>query len=98
MNARCPRHSATIARGPGAGSIGPAPVFRWPLRPSWRGLGLGQVPDAHQVVQRGPQGEQPPHSPHPTMARLSEESHGLEPSELLFDELPLLLTDGIAGM
>ena len=45
-----------------------------------------------------PQGEQPPDPAHPPMARLPEEGHGLEPAEYLFNQFPLLLTDGIVGM
>src|SRR5581483_3267821 len=98
MNRRRPRHWDTIAKGPGAYSTGPATGFRRPVAPSWRRLGRDQVPDAHHVVQRGPQGEQPPDSAHAPVARLPEEGHRFEPAEHLFDELALLLTDGIPGM
>src|SRR5262245_45945065 len=98
MNTRRPRHADAMERGPGACSSGPASAFPRPLAPSSRRLGRDQIPEAHQVVQRGTQGEEPPDPPHPPVACLPEEGHRLEPAEYLFDELALLLTDGIARM
>src|SRR5436309_15846415 len=98
MNRRRPRHWKAIAIGPEACSSGPATAFRRPRVPSWRGLRLNQIPDAHQVVQRGTQREQPSDAPHAPVARRPEEGHRLEPAEHLFDELALLLTDAIPRM
>src|SRR5581483_5013141 len=93
-----PRHVRGIGTSPGTCSTGPAAAREWPCGASWRRLGRDQDPDARQVVQGGPQGEQPPDSAHASMARLPEQGDRLEPAEHFFDELALLLTDGIAGM
>src|SRR2546425_12498545 len=98
MNRRRPRHWEALARGPGTCSTRSTTAFPSPLAPSWRHLGRDQVPDAHQVVQRGSQGKQPPHAAHPPVTGFPEEGHGLEPAEHLFDELALLLTDGVPRM
>src|SRR2546427_3405374 len=86
MNRRRPRHLEALARGPGTCSTRSTTAFPSPLAPSWRHLGRDQVPDAHQVVQRGSQGKQPPHAAHPPVTGFPEEGHGLEPAEHLRSE------------
>src|SRR5262245_49264736 len=98
MNHHRPRHWEAVTKDPGACSFGPATALRRLLALSWRHLGCDQVPDAHHVVQRGAQAEQPPDAAHSPVTRFPEEGHRLEPAEHLFDELALLLTDGIPRM
>src|SRR5437867_2005659 len=55
-----------------------------------------QVIDAYHVVHRKPELEHPPDAIGPTMTCLAHQSNSLQPSENLFDFLPLPLADRIA--
>ena len=62
------------------------------------GLGLGQVADAHQVVDGHREGEHPSDPAHAPMPHLPQQGHGLEPPEDLLDELPFLLAHCVPRM
>src|SRR6266478_4745773 len=75
--------------------------FHWAERPVARSRSSRrrrQVADAHEVINRRRKGEHPSHARHPAMAGLPHETHGLQPSEDLFDPLALFLTLGVSGV
>src|SRR5215831_15155142 len=59
---------------------------------------LGQIPDAHQVVHRCRECEEPVHAARPPLPQLPHQPDRLEPAEDLFNELALLLARQIAGV
>src|SRR4029453_13368055 len=81
-----PGHSSASA-GPGLRGV-----------PSCRADRPRQVPDPHQVVDRHREGEHPADTPHAPVPRLPGQGACLGSPEDLFLDLPLSLTDGVAGM
>ena len=57
-----------------------------------------QSAQPHDVVRRRGEGEDPPDEPSPSVAQLAQAANRFHPAEALFDELPFLLTDRVAGM
>ena len=79
----------------------PTEETRWgPLRTRRGFVGacgnLHEVMDPYQVKHRCREGEEPAHPPHAAELDLTEQPHGLQPAEDLFDPFALLLTDGVA--
>src|SRR5712692_3287759 len=68
------------------------------FRPALHCRNCGEVPHAHQVVGRTSEAEDPVHFADPTMPYLPQQRDRFQPAEAFFDALPLLLTEGIAGM
>ena len=75
----------------------PAAPIRVPSsRRSYRRI--QQAADAHDVVRRGGEGEDPVDERSASVAQLPQTANRFHPAEALFDELPFLLTDGVAGV
>jgi len=64
------------------------------------GLNCGrpEIPHPHQVVSGGREGKDPTNFEDAAMPDLPHERNGLQPSEALFNSLPLDLADPIAGV
>src|SRR5258706_14743690 len=67
-----------------------SPSSSGPLRP--------EVAPADQVVGRGAEGKDPVDESSAAMSEFAEEADGFHPAEGLLDQLPLALTEGIAGV
>src|SRR5947209_1166432 len=57
-----------------------------------------QRPHADQIERRGREDEGPVDARAAAMPQLAQQADGLHPAEALLDQLPLLLTDGVARM
>src|SRR3989304_24472 len=60
--------------------------------------GLGEVPDADQIVDRGGEHEHPVDAVFASVPGLVQQPDSLQPPEDFFDPFALPLADGIAGM
>ena len=84
------RRFASVCAGPAGGA------------PTLGGRRLGtrrpQIPQPHQVIRRGGEGELPIHPLDAAVPELAQPADGLQPPKDLFDELPFALTDVIARM
>src|SRR5215469_8550753 len=58
----------------------------------------GQIANAHQIVGGACEGENPIHFAHSAMANFAHQRDRLQPTEALFDPLPLSLAEGIPQM
>src|ERR1022692_870556 len=81
-------------------SLGPEDPF--PAQPAALGIGLRrlhrQIPQADEVIGCCREREDPSHLEDSTMPNLPQQRDRLQPSETLFNTLPLPLTDGISGV
>src|SRR5581483_4788743 len=57
-----------------------------------------QVSQAHQIVGRAGQGEDPVHFADTAMPNLAHQGNRLQPAEALFDPFPLPLAKGVTSM
>src|SRR5678815_2017950 len=72
--------------------------FAWPSDRPWSRGPRQQRAQADQVVRRRREGDDPIDECPAAMAELAQPADRLQPPKDLFDQLPLLLADGIAGM